>query len=72
MKDAMASSEQVSQFVFDDFNSFQNLILVACTSDDHFSAAENKANDLWIVKAINQARELFWLVLNFVEWKVER
>ena len=71
MKDALKVSEEISKFVLDDFNSFQNLILVSCTGDYHLSTAENEANDLWIVKAIDQSRELLWFVFDFVEWKVE-
>ena len=44
---------------------------MSCTGDYHLSTAENEANDLWIVKAIDQSRELLWFVFDFVEWKVE-
>ena len=64
-------SKQVGQFVLDDFNGFKNLVLVSSTGDDHLSGTEDEANDLWVVKSINQSRELFWLVLHLVKRKVE-
>jgi len=44
---------------------------VTCTGDNHFSAAENQADNLRIVKSVNQAWELFWFVLDLVEGQVE-
>jgi hypothetical protein len=71
MKGALRDSEEISKFVLDDFNSFQNFILVSCTGDDHFSTTENQADNLGIIEAINQTWELLRLVFNLVEWKVE-
>ena len=41
------------------------------TGDDHLSGAKDKADDLRVVKSINQTRELLWLVFHLVKGKVE-
>ena len=71
MKGATMVSEKVSKFVLDDFNSFQNLILVSSTGNDHLTAAENQTDNLGIVESINETRELLRLVLDLVDGQVE-
>ena len=44
---------------------------MSSTGDDHLARTKDEANDLWVVKSINQSRELFWLVLHLVKRKVE-
>jgi hypothetical protein len=72
MKGATLASEKVSKFVLDDFNSFQNLVLVSSTGNDHLTATEDEADNLRIIKSIDESRELLRLVFNLVERKVER
>ena len=67
MKGATMVSEEVSKFVLDDFNCFQDFVLVSCTGNDHLSAAENQADNLGIIESIDESRELFWLVFNLIE-----
>ena len=61
-------SEQVCQFVLDNFNCLKNFILVTCTGNHHFAGAENKADDLGVIKSVDESRELFWLIFYFIEW----
>ena len=60
-------SQKVCQFILDDFNGFKNLIFVSSAGNNHLSASENQTDNLRIVKSINQTRELFWLIFDFIE-----
>lgn len=65
------ASEKVGQFVLDDFNGFEDFVLVSCTGDHHLSGAEDEANHLRVVKAINEAWELLGFVFHLVKGQVE-
>ena len=47
------TSEEVGEFILNDFDGFEDLVLVSGASNHHLATAENQANDLWIIKAIN-------------------
>ena len=63
--------QQICQFVLDDFHCFEDFVLVTCAGNHHLAAAENQADDLRIVKSVDEAWELLWLVFDLVERQVE-
>ena len=65
------ASEKVGQFVLDDFNGFEDFVLVSCTGDDHFSGAKDEADNLRVVQAVDETGELLGLVFHFVKRQVE-
>ena len=67
----VTGSKKVGQFVLDDFNGFEDLVHVASTGDHHLAGSEDEADDLGHVESVDEAGELFRLVLNFVKGQVE-
>ena len=44
---------------------------MSSTGDDHFTRAENEADDLWVVEAVDQSGELLGFVFHLVKRQVE-
>ena len=65
-------SKQVSKFVLDDFNRFENLVFVAGAGDDHLSGTEDETDNLGVVKSVDKTGELLgsYSTLSKGKWKV--
>ena len=71
LEPSFAVSQEVSQFVLDDLDGFENLILVTSTGDHHLAGPEDKADDLGVIESVDEAGELLGFVFNLVKRQVE-
>ena len=67
----LTTSEEICQFILNNLDSLKDLVLVAGAGNHHLATAENQADNLWIIKAINQSGELLGFVFDLVERQVE-
>ena len=65
------TSQEVGEFILNDLDCLKNLVLVSSAGNHHLATAENQADNLWIIKAINQSGELLGFVFDLVERQVE-